>query len=63
MKKYTIIDTFGFLFRSYYASHHLDQTVVSPTGPLTGFMNFIAGIGKKISKQIILFCIRLWKNF
>ncbi|WP_198304438.1 DNA polymerase I [Arcobacter vandammei] len=56
-KTITIIDTFGFLFRSYYALPPLRATNGFPTGLLTGFMNFIAGIGKDFKTDYIVFAL------
>ena len=39
--KITIIDTFGFFFRSFYALPNLRNKDGFPTGLLTGFINFI----------------------
>ncbi len=41
MKELTIVDTFGFLFRSYHALPPLQSSKGVPTGLLTGFLNFI----------------------
>ena len=46
-KTITVIDTFGFLFRSFYALPPLKSKDGFPTGLLTGFMNFISNIGKE----------------
>lgn len=56
-KTITIIDTFGFLFRSYYALPPLKSTDGFPTGLLTGFMNFIANIGKDFQTDYIVFAL------
>ncbi len=56
-KTITIIDTFGFLFRSYYALPPLRSNSGFPTGLLTGFMNFIAGIGKDFKTDYIVFAL------
>ncbi|HJE03454.1 MAG TPA: DNA polymerase I [Aliarcobacter thereius] len=56
-KTITIIDTFGFLFRSYYALPPLRSSSGFPTGLLTGFMNFIAGIGKDFKTDYIVFAL------
>ncbi|QKF73416.1 DNA polymerase I, 5' -- 3' polymerase, 5' -- 3' and 3' -- 5' exonuclease [Aliarcobacter faecis] len=56
-KTITIIDTFGFLFRSYYALPPLRSNDGFPTGLLTGFMNFIAGIGKDFKTDYIVFAL------
>ena len=57
MKTITIIDTFGFLFRSYYALPQLSSNDGFPTGMITGFMNFIASIGKDFDSDYIIFAI------
>ena len=56
-KTLTIIDTFGFLFRSYYALPPLRSKDGFPTGMLTGFMNFIAGIGKDFQTDYLIFAL------
>ena len=56
-KTLTIIDTFGFLFRSYYALPPLKSKDGFPTGMLTGFMNFIAGIGKDFNTDYLVFAL------
>lgn len=56
-KTITIIDTFGFLFRSYYALPPLKSSDGFPTGLLTGFMNFIANIGKDFQTDYIVFAL------
>ena len=53
----TIIDTFGFLFRSYFALPPLKSKTGFPTGMLTGFMNFIAGIGKDFKTDYLVFAL------
>ncbi|QOG13174.1 DNA polymerase I [Arcobacter sp. FWKO B] len=55
MKSLTIIDTFGFLFRSYYALPPLKSKKGFPTGLLTGFMNFISNIGKDFQTDYLVF--------
>ncbi len=57
MKTLTIIDTFGFLFRSYYALPPLKSKSGFPTGMLTGFMNFISNIGKDFQTDYIVFAL------
>ncbi|MEA1915324.1 MAG: DNA polymerase I [Campylobacterota bacterium] len=57
MKTLTIIDTFGFLFRSYYALPPLRSRSGFPTGMLTGFMNFISNIGKDFQTDYIVFAL------
>ncbi|WP_457560837.1 hypothetical protein, partial [Caminibacter sp.] len=46
MATLTIIDTFGFLFRNFYALPPLKSKKGVPTGMITGFMNFIASLGR-----------------
>ena len=57
MKTLTIIDTFGFLFRSYYALPPLRSKTGFPTGMITGFMNFIANIGKDFQTDYLVFAL------
>ena len=56
-KSITIIDTFGFLFRSYFALPPLRSKDGFPTGLLTGFINFIANIGKDFQTDYIVFAL------
>ncbi len=56
-KTLTIIDTFGFLFRSYYALPPLKSKTGFPTGMLTGFMNFVANIGKDFQTDYLVFAL------
>lgn len=56
-KTITVIDTFGFLFRSYYALPPLKSKNGFPTGLLTGFMNFISNIGKDFQTDYIVFAL------
>jgi DNA polymerase-1 len=56
-KTLTIIDTFGFLFRSYYALPPLRSRTGFPTGMLTGFMNFISGIGRDFQTDYLVFAL------
>ncbi len=53
----TIIDTFGFLFSNYYALQNLKTSKGFPTGMITGFMNFIANLGKDYKTDYILFSL------
>ncbi len=57
MKTLTIIDTFGFLFRSYFALPPLKSKSGFPTGMITGFMNFIASIGKDFQTDYLIFAL------
>ncbi len=57
MKTLTIIDTFGFLFRSYYALPPLRSKTGFPTGMITGFMNFISSIGKDFDTDYLIFAL------
>lgn len=56
-KTITVIDTFGFLFRSYYALPPLKSKTGFPTGLLTGFMNFISNIGKDFQTDYLVFAL------
>ncbi len=56
-KVITVIDTFGFLFRSFYALPPLRSKSGFPTGLLTGFMNFISNIGKDFETDYIVFAL------
>ena len=56
-KTITVIDTFGFLFRSYFALPPLRSKEGFPTGLLTGFINFIANIGKDFQTDYIVFAL------
>ncbi len=57
MERLTIIDTFGFFFRSYYALPKLTNSQGFPTGLLTGFLNFILEIEKEHKSKYILFAL------
>jgi len=57
-KTVTIIDTFGFFFRSFYAlPQHLKTKDGFPTGLLTGFTNFISTLQKEHDSDYIIFAI------
>ena len=57
-KTVTVIDTFGFFFRSFYAlPQHLKNKEGFPTGLLTGFTNFIATLQKDHDSDYIVFAI------
>lgn len=56
-KTITIIDTFGFLFRSFYALPPLKNKDGFPTGLLTGFSNFIASVEKEHNTDYIVFAL------
>ncbi len=57
-KTVTIIDTFGFFFRSFYAlPQHLQNKDGFPTGLLTGFTNFIATLQKQHDSDYLVFAI------
>ncbi|WP_345993888.1 DNA polymerase I [Sulfurimonas sp. HSL-1716] len=57
-KTVTIIDTFGFFFRSFYAlPQHLSNKEGFPTGLLTGFVNFISSLQKEHSSDYLVFAI------
>ena len=57
-KTVTIIDTFGFFFRSFYAlPQHLKTKDGFPTGLLTGFTNFISSLQKDHDSDYIVFAV------
>ena len=60
-KTITVIDTFGFLFRAYYALPPLKaksgDNAGFPTGLLTGFMNFVSNIGKDFTTDYLVFAL------
>ncbi|AZV46066.1 DNA polymerase I [Nautilia sp. PV-1] len=53
----TIIDTFGFLFRNFYALPPLKSKKGFPTGMITGFLNFVSSLGKDFETDYIVFTI------
>jgi DNA polymerase-1 len=53
----TIIDTFGFFFRSFYALPPLKNKHGFPTGLLTGFINLIATLHKEHSSDYLIFAL------
>ncbi|SFV52999.1 DNA polymerase I [hydrothermal vent metagenome] len=54
----TVIDTFGFFFRSFYAlPQYLKTKDGFPTGLLTGFTNFIATLQKEYESDYIIFAV------
>ena len=64
MKTLTIIDTFGFFFRSYYALPSLKNSKGFPTGLLTGFANFIYSIKSEHDTDYVMFALdSKGKNF
>ncbi len=57
-KTVTVIDTFGFFFRSFYAlPQHLKNKEGFPTGLLTGFTNFISTLQKDHDSDYIIFAV------
>ncbi len=57
MKSLTIIDTFGFFFRSFYALPPLKSKRGFPTGLLTGFINFINSLVAEEKSDYIVFAL------
>ena len=53
----SIIDTFGFFFRSYFALPPLRNKEGFPTGLLTGFLNFISSFEKDLKTDYLLFAL------
>ncbi len=56
-KTITVIDTFGFFFRSFYALPPLTNKQGFPTGLLTGFVNFISTLHKEHSSDYLVFAL------
>ena len=56
-KVLTVIDTFGFFFRSFYALPPLSNNEGFPTGLLTGFTNFVASLHKDHNSDYIIFAL------
>ncbi len=56
-KTITIIDTFGFFFRSFYALPPLSNKNGFPTGLLTGFTHFIDRIEKEHTTDYLVFAL------
>ena len=57
MKTVTIIDTFGFFFRSYFALPPLRNTEGFPTGLLTGFITLIDSLKKEHNSEYLVFAL------
>lgn len=57
MRTLTIIDTFGFFFRSYYALPPLRNSEGFPTGLLLGFANLIQGLYKEKNCDFLVFAL------
>jgi DNA polymerase-1 len=57
LKTITIIDTFGFFFRSYFALPPLKNSDGFPTGLLTGFINLIDGLRRDHNTDYIVFAL------
>jgi len=56
-KTITVIDTFGFFFRSFFALPPLTNKEGFPTGLLTGFVNFIDRLHQDHSSDYIVFAL------
>lgn len=57
MRTLTIIDTFGFFFRSYYALPPLRNSEGFPTGLLLGFANLIHNLYQEGSHEYLVFAL------
>ena len=57
MKTITIIDTFGFFFRSYFALPPLRNSDGFPTGLLTGFANLVDSLRRDHSTDYLVFAL------
>lgn len=56
-KVITVVDTFGFFFRSFYALPPLKNKDGFPTGLLTGFVNFVNNLYKEHQSDYIVFAL------
>ncbi|MCR4942130.1 MAG: DNA polymerase I [Campylobacter sp.] len=57
MKTLTIIDTFGFFFRLYYAMAGLKNKEGEPSGMISGFANFIQSLKNEYKSDFIIFAL------
>jgi len=57
LKTITIIDTFGFFFRSYFALPPLRNAQGFPTGLLTGFINLVDSLHRDHSTDYLVFAL------
>lgn len=57
VKTLTIIDTFGFFFRLYYAMSGLKNADGKPSGMVHGFANFIANLKQEFHSDYIVFAL------
>lgn len=57
VKTLTIIDTFGFFFRLYYAMSSLKTNDGKPSGIIHGFANFIANLKQDFNSDYIVFAL------
>lgn len=56
-KTLTIIDTFGFFFRLYYAMPNLKNRDGKPSGMISGFANFIMNLKNEFQSDYIIFAL------
>lgn len=57
MKTLTVIDTFGFFFRLYYAMSGLRNKDGKPSGMISGFANFILNLKDEYQSDYIVFAL------
>ena len=57
MKTLTIIDTFGFFFRLYYAMSGLKNREGKPSGMISGFANFISSLKDEYQSDYLIFAL------
>jgi len=57
LKTITVIDTFGFFFRSYFALPPLRNSEGFPTGLLTGFVNLVDSLHRDHSTDYLVFAL------
>ena len=56
-KTLTIIDTFGFFFRLYYAMSGLKNREGKPSGMVSGFASFIMNLRQEFASDYIIFAL------
>ena len=57
MKTLTIIDTFGFFFRLFYALKGFTTSTGKPSGMVAGFANFIYSLKNEFSSDYLIFAL------
>lgn len=57
MKTLTVIDTFGFFFRLYYAMPNLRTRSGLPSGMVSGFASFILSLADEFKSDYLIFAL------